>query len=153
MSALLFVFSTGRLWNNSWQIVWSCSEHKQGQTNQELFTWDLVNFIYVKFFVSRVGEEGLLRLWQDSLKFLTRPSQNPLNQVLVNFDWMTSRSLETQDLTPDSKLSPRKKMAYQLSVVRASRCVWLFLVFVLKLILKPKRKLALEGAFAWERVE
>ena len=75
------------------------------------------------------------------------------NQVLVNFDWMTSRSLETQDLTPDSKLSPRKKMAYQLSVVRASSCVWLFLVFVLKLILKPKIKLALEGAFAWERVE
>ena len=28
-------------------------------------------------FGSRVGEEGLLRLWQDSLKFLTRPSQKP----------------------------------------------------------------------------
>ena len=104
-----FDFPTGRLFETT--LLTKClilflTTNRNKQTN--FSPWDLVNFIHVKFFVSRVGEEGLLRLWQDSLKFLTRPSQNPLNQVLVNFDWMTSKQVETQDLTPDSKLSPRK---------------------------------------------
>ena len=54
----------------------------------------------MKFFVSRVGEEGLLRLWQDSLKFLmvgaVRRGQTALKSpiqlrpsVVPAFPWIT----------------------------------------------------------------
>ena len=96
-----FDFPTGRLFETT--LLTKCfilflNTNRNKQTN--FSPWDLVNFIHVKFFVSRVGEEGLLRLWQDSLKFLmvgaVRRGQTALRSpiqlrpsVVPVFPWIT----------------------------------------------------------------